>query len=74
MKTTFIINRKPRDKLGRERLGAGTAGVGLTLIFSGHGGDGGGELRLGPGSWVSQPRLFDGFRVPLGLLKRGPPR
>lgn len=58
MKTTFIINRKPQDEPVQERLGAGTAGVGLALIFSGHGGDGGGELRPGAGSWVSQPRLL----------------
>lgn len=50
MKTTFIINRKPQDEPGQERLGAGTVGVGLALIFSGHGGDGGGELRPGAGS------------------------
>lgn len=39
-------------------LGAGTACVGLALIFSGHGGDGGGDLRADAGSWVSQPQLL----------------
>lgn len=36
----------------------GRACVGFGLIFSGLGGDGGGELRPEAGSWVSQPQLL----------------
>lgn len=64
IQTTFSVNRKPRDKSGGDWLwGVGIACVQLALIFSGHGGDGGGGLRPDTGSWVSQPRLlmFSGF-------------
>lgn len=36
----------------------GRACAGFGLVFSGHGGDGGGELRPEAGSRVSQPQLL----------------
>lgn len=59
------------DKSQEDDLGRACAGLGL--IFSGHGGGGGGELRPHAGSRVSQPQLLMVSGTPLlGPAKKGP--
>lgn len=57
-------------EINHEKNDLGRARVGFSLIFSGLGGDGGGELRPEAGSRVSQPQLLM-VSGSLGPAKKG---